>query len=199
MGVPTKIVLATGNAGKLREIEALLAPLDIEVVSQNELGVRGADETGSSFEENALIKARHAAAETGLAAIADDSGLVVDALGGRPGVLSARYSGADANDESNIEHLLAELDGISDNLRSAAFHCVVCYLSSPDAEPLYAHGVWNGRILNARRGKGGFGYDPVFWDPELGLAAAELSATQKNARSHRGLALRELVSLIAKS
>lgn len=199
MNSPTKIVLATGNAGKVREIEALLAPLGIAVIPQAELGLADADETGSSFEENALIKAKHAALETGLAAIADDSGLVVDALGGRPGVLSARYSGADASDERNIDHLLAELEGVADDSRAAAFHCVACYLSSSEADPLYTQGVWNGQILNARRGKGGFGYDPVFWDPELGLAAAELTPTQKNARSHRGHALRKLVSLLARS
>lgn len=184
------IVMASGNAGKIREIAELLADLDVGIVPQSNYGVTDADETGTTFEENAIIKARHAVATTGLPAIADDSGLSVDALGGRPGVYSARYAGPDASDDDNIDKLLAELNG--ENARGAAFHCVACFLESTDDEPLLAHGSWRGEILTARRGDGGFGYDPVFLVPELGKASAELSPGEKNARSHRGQALRIL-------
>ena len=184
--------MASSNAGKLREIAAILGDLDIEVVAQSEFGVTDADETGDTFVENALIKARHAAAATGFAAIADDSGLAVDALDGRPGVYSARYSGPDGDDEQNIDKLLAELNGVPDEERGAAFHCVACYVTAEGSEPIIAAAEWRGRILRKRRGDGGFGYDPVFFDPEIGCASAELSSEQKNARSHRGKALREL-------
>lgn len=181
------IVMASGNAGKIREIAELLADLDLEIVPQSNYGVSDADETGTTFEENAIIKARHAVAATGLPAIADDSGLSVDALDGRPGVYSARYAGPTASDDDNIDKLLAELDGVT--ARGAAFHCVACFLEAVDDEPLLARGAWRGEILTARRGDGGFGYDPVFLDPELGRASAELTAAEKNARSHRGRAL----------
>jgi len=187
-----KIVMASSNAGKLKEIERILGDFNVEIVPQSELGVSDADETGTTFIENALIKARHAVEATGLPAIADDSGLAVDALDGRPGVYSARYAGQDADDDKNIDKLLAELDGVPDDERGAAFHCVACYLRSADAEPVIATGEWRGRILHERRGEGGFGYDPVFFDPELGCSSAELSAAEKNARSHRGKALQEL-------
>lgn len=190
--LPDKIVMASSNAGKLREIARILGDLDIEVVPQSEFGVSDADETGDTFVENALIKARHAAAATGFAAIADDSGLAVDALDGRPGVYSARYSGPDGDDETNIDKLLAEMDGVPDEERGAAFHCVACYVTPEASEPVVAAAEWRGRILRERRGDGGFGYDPVFFDPEIGRGSAELSAEQKNARSHRGKALREL-------
>ena len=190
--LPEKIVIATGNRGKLREIRELVAGLGIEIIAQAELGVADAEETGTTFAENALIKARNAAEATGLPAIADDSGLAVDALGGRPGVYSARYAGPDADADANIDKLLAELDGIEE--RDAAFHCVACFVSSPVAEPVIAAGEWRGRILGERRGEGGFGYDPVFFDPGLGKSAAELSREEKNARSHRGQALRQLVA-----
>lgn len=186
--------MASGNAGKIKEIARLLEHLDVNIVPQTEFGVSDADETGTTFAANAIIKARHAAAATGLPAIADDSGLAVDALDGRPGVYSARYSGADATDASNIDKLLRELDGVAD--RGAAFHCVACFVSSPDAEPLLANGSWHGEILTERRGTSGFGYDPVFLDPQSGKASAELSAAEKNARSHRGKALRELAGLL---
>ena len=192
MQLPDTIVMASGNAGKIREIAKLLAHLDANIVPQTEFGVSDADETGTTFEENAIIKARHAAVATGLPAIADDSGLSVDALDGRPGVYSARYSGAGATDDSNIDKLLDELAGVPAAERGAAFHCVACFVASPDAEPLLARGSWRGEILEERRGSGGFGYDPVFLDPESGRASAELSASEKNARSHRGKALREL-------
>jgi len=197
--LPDTIVMASGNAGKIKEIATLLAHLDVNIVPQSDYGVSDADETGSTFEENAIIKARHAAAATGLPAIADDSGLAVDALDGRPGVYSARYAGVGATDEQNIDKLLEELDGVADDLRTAAFHCVACFVLSADAEPLLAVGSWQGHILDARRGSGGFGYDPVFLDPESGMASAELSPQQKNARSHRGKALRTLADLLGAS
>ncbi|MBT8103961.1 MAG: RdgB/HAM1 family non-canonical purine NTP pyrophosphatase [Gammaproteobacteria bacterium] len=185
--------MASGNAGKIREIARLLEGLDIEVVAQSALGVSDADETGTTFAENSLIKARHACDATGLAAIADDSGLAVDALDGRPGVYSARYAGADATDDDNIDKLLLALDGVGAAERSAAFHCVASFVLPDAPTALVAEGVWRGSILEARRGDGGFGYDPVFLDEASGLSAAELTPEQKNARSHRGQALRGLV------
>ena len=188
--------MASGNAGKIKEIAKLLAHLDVTIVPQSDYAVSAAIESGSTFAENAIIKARHAAAATGLPAIADDSGLAVDALDGRPGVTSARYSGAGASDDSNIDKLLDELQGLPEQQRSAAFHCVACFVLTADAEPLLAQGKWSGHILEARQGNGGFGYDPVFLDPESGKAAAELTADEKNARSHRGQALRALADLL---
>lgn len=196
MPLPDKIVLATGNPGKVREIRRILGELGVEVVPQTELGVGDADETGSSFVENALIKARHASTMTGLPAIADDSGLVVDALDGRPGVYSARYSGAGATDESNIDKLLQELAGVPDEKRTAAFHCCAVYVSADDSTSLVAEGRWPGRILAERRGTGGFGYDPVFYDPDCGRTAAELGPELKNALSHRGKALTALAGML---
>lgn len=191
---PTRIVMASGNPGKLAEIARLLSGLDIDVVAQSELGVEDVDETGATFAENSLLKARHAMAATGLPAIADDSGLAVDALGGQPGVFSARYSGIGATDERNIDKLLEEMADVPDARRSAAFHCVATFVA-PDLEaPIVAQGIWRGSILKARQGDGGFGYDPVFLDPASGRSAAELTATEKNARSHRGQALRELTA-----
>ena len=196
MKLPDTIVMASGNPGKTAEISALLAHLDVRVVPQSEFGVSAADESGATFADNAVIKAKHAAAATGLPAIADDSGLCVDVLDGRPGVRSARYAGEDASDDSNIDKLLAELDGVREHDRNAEFQCVACFVYSEDAEPLLANGRWRGRILKARSGNGGFGYDPVFFDPELGKSAAELSADEKNAISHRGKALRALADLL---
>ena len=196
MPMPDKIVLATGNPGKVREIRRILGELGVEVVPQTELGVGDADETGSSFVANALIKARHASLMTGLPAIADDSGLVVDALDGRPGVYSARYSGAGATDESNIDKLLQELAGVPDEKRTAAFHCCAVYVSADDSTSLVAEGRWPGRILAERRGTGGFGYDPVFYDPDCGRTAAELGPELKNALSHRGKALTALAGML---
>ncbi len=186
--------MATSNPGKIREIARMLDDLGVEIVAQTELGVDDADETGTTFEENSLIKARHAATHTGLPAIADDSGLAVDALGGAPGVYSARYSGPGANDRSNNEKLLAELDGVAE--RGAAFCCVATYVEPDDTEPLIAKGVWRGEILEAPRGEGGFGYDPLFLVPDCGVSSAELPAEEKNARSHRGQALRKLVEML---
>ena len=192
-GRPQQIVMASGNAGKIREIARLLDGLGIEVVAQSAFGVEDAAETGTSFRENSLIKARHAADATGLPAIADDSGLTVDALDGAPGVYSARYAGPDCDDEANNDKLLTELEGVSD--RAAAFHCVATFVE-PGGKPLFAEGEWRGRILNNRQGDGGFGYDPLFYVPDCDCSSAELTQDQKNARSHRGHALRKLVALI---
>ena len=191
-GRPDRIVLASGNAGKVAEIARLLEDLDIEVIPQSAFGVADADETGTTFAENALIKAQHAAAETGLPAIADDSGICVDALDGRPGVYSARYAGPGATDDRNNDLLLTELEGVPDEKRGAAFHCVACFVAPNRDEPLIAEGEWRGTILRERRGAGGFGYDPLFYVPELGKSSAELSPQEKNARSHRGQAIAEL-------
>lgn len=189
--------MASSNQGKLREIARLLADLNFTVVPQAELGVIDAEETGETFEANALIKARHAAAATGLPAIADDSGLAVDALLGQPGVYSARYAGPNATDDENIDKLLQELQQVASPNRGATFHCVACFVTPDgDTQPLIAKGSWRGNIAHQRQGDGGFGYDPVFIDTELGVASAELSAEEKNSRSHRGKALAELVTLL---
>ena len=190
--LPAKIVMATGNPGKIREIARLLDGLGVEIVAQSEFGVADADETGTTFAENSLIKAQHAADATGLPAIADDSGLSVDALDGAPGVYSARYAG-DGGDGANNDKLLAALEGVED--RGAAFHCVATYVA-PGEQPLVAAGEWRGEILHARRGDGGFGYDPLFFVPECDCSSAELPAAEKNRRSHRGQALRKLVELL---
>lgn len=184
--------MASGNTGKIREIARILGDLDIEVVPQTELGVSDAEETGTTFVENALIKARHAADVTGLPAIADDSGIVVDALDGRPGVYSARYAGPGATDADNNALLLKELEGVPETERGAAFHCAACYVTPGDDHVIVAEAEWRGRILSEPRGDGGFGYDPLFFVPEMGCSSAELSAAEKNRRSHRGKALREL-------
>jgi XTP/dITP diphosphohydrolase len=186
--------MATGNPGKIREIARLPGDLGIDVVAQSEFGVTDADETGMTFAENSLIKAQHAAAATGLPAIADDSGLSVDALDGAPGVYSARFAGPECDDGANNDKLLAELEGVED--RGAAFHCVATFVEPGGHAPLVAHGEWRGLILNAPQGDGGFGYDPLFFVPDCGCSSAELAADEKNARSHRGQALRKLVELL---
>ncbi|MEQ1801029.1 MAG: RdgB/HAM1 family non-canonical purine NTP pyrophosphatase [Gammaproteobacteria bacterium] len=191
-----EVVLASGNAGKVREFQALLGP-EWRVRPQSDFGVAPVEETGNTFLANALLKARHAARATGLPALADDSGLEVDALGGEPGVKSARYAGALADDAANCGKLLAALAGVPDARRTARFRCVLVWVSGPDdPEPVVAEGAWEGRILSAPRGRGGFGYDPVFLDPVAGLAAAELEPAAKNARSHRGRALARLRPLL---
>ncbi len=193
-----RIVLASGNRGKLAEIAALLEPLGVVISAQSDFGIPEAVEDGDSFVANALIKARHAAALTGLPAIADDSGLAVDALAGAPGVRSARYAGDDASDSDNIDKLLEALSDVPQARRGAGFHCAAVFVAGPhDAAPLVEEGVWRGRILEARRGSGGFGYDPVFFDDEAGCAAAEMTPEQKNARSHRGKAFRALCAELA--
>jgi len=192
-----KVVLATGNAGKVRELASLLNDFGLDVVAQTELGVESADETGLTFIENAIIKARHAAQVTGLPAIADDSGLAVDALGGAPGIYSARFAGVDATDQQNLEKLLVELQDVPDGERQAQFHCVLVYMPhADDPTPLVCHGSWQGTIARAPAGSGGFGYDPIFVVPEAGKTAAELSADEKRAVSHRGQALKLLLEAL---
>lgn len=189
-----KVVLATGNAGKVREMADLLADFGLDVVAQSDLNVISAEETGLTFIENAILKARHAAQITGLPAIADDSGLAVDALGGAPGIYSARYAGEYASDEQNLQKLLAALENVPDDRRQAQFHCVLVYVRhAADPVPLVFHGSWAGEIARAPAGAGGFGYDPIFTVPELGKTAAELSKEQKRAISHRGKALKLLL------
>ena len=190
--------MATGNAGKLREIIELLSNLNVDVVAQAELGVDPVEETGSTFVENALQKARNAARQTGRPAIADDSGLVVDALDGDPGGRSARYAGPEATDRDNIDKILDALSG--EHNRAAHFHCAAVFVRSADDEtPLMAEGIWRGEISHARRGGGGFGYDPIFFDAESQCTSAELTPKQKNAKSHRGQAIRNLCQQMAAS
>ncbi|WP_312213038.1 XTP/dITP diphosphatase [Pseudescherichia sp.] len=192
-----KVVLATGNAGKVRELASLLNDFGLDVVAQTELGVESAEETGLTFIENAIIKARHAAQVTGLPAIADDSGLAVDALGGAPGIYSARFAGVDATDQQNLEKLLVELQDVPDSERQAQFHCVLVYMRhADDPTPLVCHGSWQGTIARAPAGSGGFGYDPIFIVPEAGKTAAELTADEKRAASHRGQALKLLLEAL---
>ena len=193
-----KLVIATANPGKLREIRALLADLPFDVHGQSTLAVASAEETGSSFRSNALLKARHAAAATDAAAIADDSGLEVDALGGEPGIFSARYAGPAADDAANNAKLIAALAGRPLAQRRARYRCAMVFVDGPhDPEPLSAEGVWEGYILDAPRGSGGFGYDAYFWLPDLERTAAELAPEDKNRRSHRGMALRSLREQLA--
>ena len=193
-----RIVVASGNPGKLAEFNRLLADAGLEFVSQRELGVEDIEETGLTFVENALLKARHAARVTGLPALADDSGLCVDALDGAPGLYSARYAGTHGDAAANIAKLLNALNGVEDARRGAYFHCTLAMLRHPDdPRPLIAEGEWRGRILHAPRGDGGFGYDPVFLDADTGLTAAELDPATKNRISHRGLALAKLQRAIS--
>lgn len=188
-----KLVLATSNRGKLAEIRPVLAGLGHELVAQGELGVVDAVEDGHSFVENALIKARHAARQTGLPALADDSGLIVDALGGAPGLISAHYAGVHGDAAGNIRKLLGELAGTPEQQRGARFCSLIVLLRhADDPQPLIAEGIWEGRILEAPRGDGGFGYDPIFFDPALGLGAGEMPPELKTRVSHRGQALRSL-------
>jgi len=192
------LVIASGNPGKLREFRELLAGLPFEVFAQSDFGVTPVEETGASFLENALLKARHAAKAARSAAIADDSGLEVDALGGAPGIYSARYAGEDACDDANNAKLKAALAATPPEARTARYRCVLVFVDGEDdPEPLSAEGVWEGRIVDAPRGSGGFGYDPYFWLPELRLTAAELDPADKNRRSHRGAALRRLREQLA--
>ena len=188
--------MASGNRGKLREIARILVDLNYTVLPQSDFNVSAADETGDTFVANALIKARHAAAATGLAAIADDSGLAVDALHGRPGVFSARYAGPHASDAENIDKLLHELAQVEDTHRGATFHCAACFVIPDSDDAVIAEGSWRGSIARQRIGEGGFGYDPVFVDAELGVTSAQLNAEEKNQRSHRGKALAELARLL---
>jgi XTP/dITP diphosphohydrolase len=191
------IVLASNNAGKVREFNALLAGLDLEVVPQSTFGVTEIEETGLTFVENAILKARNAAQHAKCPAIADDSGLEVDALDGAPGIYSARYAGPGASDAENLAKVLGMLNGVPEAKRSARFQCVLVYLRHAlDPTPLIVQGTWEGRILEAPRGTSGFGYDPVFFVPTHGCSAAELQPETKNALSHRGQALRRLLELL---
>ena len=192
-----RIVLASGNAGKLREFNAMLADLGIEFVRQSEFGVQDADETGLTFVENALIKARNAARHTGMPAMADDSGIVVDALGGAPGLYSARYAGEHGDDAANNTKLLEALKAVPDAQRTARFYCCIVYLRhAEDQLPIIAEASWEGRILHSLSGANGFGYDPLFYVPTHGCSSAELPAEEKNRISHRGQALRKLHELL---
>lgn len=192
-----KLVLASSNKGKISELSALLAPYQLQIISQQALGVADADETGLTFIENAILKARHASLATGLPAIADDSGLAVDVLDGEPGIYSARYSGEAATDSDNISKLLQAMHNVPTAERSARFHCVLVYLRhASDPTPIVCHGIWPGRISETIKGDGGFGYDPVFIPTGHTVSAAELSKEQKAALSHRGQALRQLVTLL---
>jgi XTP/dITP diphosphohydrolase len=187
-----RLVLASNNAGKLREFADILAPIGFDLHPQGEFGVPEAEEPFATFVENALTKARHASRLTGLPALADDSGVCVNALGGAPGVYSARYAGEPKSDARNNEKVIADLQAHAD--KSAYYYCVLVYVRhADDPQPVIADGRWNGEITATARGAGGFGYDPHFWLPQLGKCAAELSKEEKNALSHRGQALRELV------
>lgn len=193
-----KIVLASGNAGKLREFQQLLSGCGFDVVPQSDFFGENAEETGLTFVENAIIKARYASAKTGLPALADDSGIEVDALQGRPGIYSARYAGISAKDADNNAKLLQELNGIATEKRTARYHAVLAFLRhAEDPTPILCHGVWEGVILNEPRGEGGFGYDPLFWVPTHNCASAELSKEEKNRISHRGKAMQELLQKLA--
>ncbi|OCG40337.1 XTP/dITP diphosphatase [Gilliamella sp. Bif1-4] len=192
-----KIVLATNNQGKVNELQALLANAGFDIIAQSQFNVPDVDETGLTFIENALLKARHTAKLTGLPAIADDSGLSVDALGGQPGIYSARYAGEHGNDKSNNQKLLKALQNIPKEKRTAYFYCALVFMKHEnDPTPIICLGKWDGLILNEEQGDGGFGYDPLFYVPELGCTAAQLTKEQKSRISHRGQALKQLIKKI---
>ena len=194
-----KLVIASGNKGKLRELSALLEPLDFEVHTQAEFNVPDVPETGTTFVENAIIKARHAAEITGLAAVADDSGIEVDALDGAPGVYSARFSAPNATDDKNNALLVEKLRDVPEELRTARYRAVIVFMKhAKDPSPIICEGSWEGRIVLEPKGEGGFGYDPYFFVPTHGCTSAELTAEVKNSLSHRGQALRELVEKLSK-
>ena len=195
-----RVVLATNNSGKIRELQALLAPMNIEVLPKSYFTSEEVVETGSTFVENALIKARHAAHVSGLPAIADDSGIEVDALGGAPGIYSARYAGEKASDTDNLYKLLDAMRDVPDERRSARYRCALVYVrSADDSEPLCCEATWDGCIACAPAGEGGFGYDPIFWLPDYQQTSAQISAELKNQLSHRAKALQQLVSLLRAS
>lgn len=197
--MPERVVLATGNKGKVKEFSELLAERRIEVVPQSDFAVPDVDETGLTFVENAILKARNAAAHTGLPAIADDSGLEVDHLNGAPGIYSARYAGPAGDSAANNARLLQALAGVPEDRRGARFQCLLVYLRHPDdPTPLICQGTWEGSILPTPRGDAGFGYDPLFLVPDEDCSAAELSAERKNALSHRGQALRCLLAALSR-
>lgn len=191
-----KIVLASNNMGKVREIRSLLSDLPITLISQEELNIKEIDETGTTFIENALLKARHASQVSGLPAIADDSGLSIDALDGAPGVYSSRYAGENANDVDRINKVLRELENVPKEKRTAHFHCAITLVNSADdPSPLVCEGIWSGTILDKPRGDKGFGYDPIFYVPEYNCSVAELDPALKNQISHRGRAMKEFRTL----
>jgi XTP/dITP diphosphohydrolase len=189
-----RIVLASGNAGKIRELTELLAPIGLEVVPQSQWRVEECEETGLTFVENAILKARNAARHTGLPALADDSGIEVDFLQGQPGIYSARYSGPDGDDRRNNEKLLAAMQGVPQDRRTARFRCVMAFLThAEDPSPILTEGTWEGLVASQSAGSRGFGYDSVFFLPEYGCTSAELPDTEKNRLSHRGQAVRAMV------
>lgn len=193
-----KIVLASGNKGKLREFQDLLSGCGLEVVPQSDFFSENAEETGLTFVENAIIKARYACAKSGLPALADDSGIEVDALNGRPGIYSARYAGENANDQHNNQKLLLELKDIPAVQRTARYHAVLAFMRhAEDPTPILCHGVWEGIILGEPQGEGGFGYDPLFFVPTHNCASAELDKAEKNRISHRGKAMQELLQKLS--
>ena len=192
-----KIVLASGNKGKIKEFSELFANWSVDVVAQTQLHIKSVPETGTTFIENAIIKARHAASQSGLPALADDSGLVVDALSGAPGIYSSRFAGDDASDEDNVVKLLQHMQRQPN--RKAHFQCVLVFMrSAEDPVPIIAQGKWHGIISEHANGNGGFGYDPIFWCPEHNCSAAQLSKQVKNTISHRGKALTSLIPEMAK-
>jgi len=195
----TRIVLASGNAGKVREINRLFADTGIEIVPQSDFDVPDVAETGTTFVENAIIKARHAAQCTGLPAISDDSGIEVDALDARPGVFSARYAGEGASDEDNNNRMLEELRGVPEAERTARYQCLIVFMRShTDPVPIITQGSWQGRILEAPQGDGGFGYDPIFFVPSHGCSGGELPLEVKNTISHRAIALKAMLAELRK-
>jgi len=192
---PHRVVIATGNPGKVREFAQILEGCHLEAVPQSEFGVPDVPETGTTFVENAIIKARNASAHTGLPAIADDSGIEVDALDGRPGIYSARFAGAGASDQANLDKLIEEMRDVPEGERAARYQALIVYLRhAEDPTPIICQGTWEGRLLFEPVGDGGFGYDPIFYVPERGCSSAELTADEKHVLSHRGKALRELVA-----
>ncbi|MDK2749245.1 MAG: RdgB/HAM1 family non-canonical purine NTP pyrophosphatase [Halomonas meridiana] len=197
MSTGTTLVLASGNAGKLKEFNQLLSPLGLDVRAQAEFGIHDVEETGLTFVENALLKAREASRVSGLPALADDSGLEVDALNGAPGIYSARYAGEPKSDQRNNEKLLAALSECAEGQRTARYWCVLVYLRhAEDPVPVIVQRSWEGEVLAHPRGEGGFGYDPLFWLPDQGMSVAELPSETKNRLSHRGRALHTLVDIL---
>ncbi|MGI2261720.1 RdgB/HAM1 family non-canonical purine NTP pyrophosphatase [Candidatus Cardinium hertigii] len=194
-----KVVLATANPGKVAELSELLKGFKFDIIAQNDLGISSIEEIGLTFIENAILKARHATKVTGLPAIAEDSGISVHALNGAPGIYSARYSGPYASHQDNMKKLLTEMKNIPDDERQAQFDCLLVYLRHPeDPTPLVCHGIWKGLVRREPKGNNGFGYDPIFYDPQIGLTAAELTKEKKNIVSHRGQALRKLLESLGK-
>lgn len=198
MPMTKRVVLASANAGKLRELKKMLSAVGMDVCLQSEFNIDSPEETGLTFVENAIIKARHASRHSGLAALADDSGIEVDALNGAPGIYSARFAGPECDDEANNRKLLAALAGLEESQRRARYHCALVYLAHPeDPTPIIAQGSWEGRILDRPVGERGFGYDPIFWVPSHNCSSAQLDPDEKNRMSHRAVALRTLLTMLS--